>query len=79
MSCICYKTSSGEASHAIEWVTVAAFPRTEVGFHAAIREESRLIDSPFAHRIIKARDDDCKRVWLVQQCHPWECCLPDRR
>ncbi|MFA4859989.1 hypothetical protein [Methanoregula sp.] len=77
MACICYKTSSGKASHPIQWIAVASFPRTEPGFHAALKEESHLIDSPFAHRIIKARDDDCQRVWLVQQCHPWACCLPE--
>jgi len=76
MACICYKTSSGKASHPIQWVTVATFPRTELGFQAALKVESHLIDSPFAHRIIKARDDDCQKVWIVQQCHPWECCKP---
>nr|WP_319375636.1 hypothetical protein [uncultured Methanoregula sp.] len=77
MACICYRTSSGKASHPIAWTTVAVFPGTEAGFHAALREESHLLDSPYAHRIIRSRDDDCRRVWIVQQCSPWKCCIPD--
>lgn len=77
MACICYKTSSGKASHPIEWRTVASFPRNEAGFHAALRQESLLLDSPLAHRIINARDDDCRSVWMIQQCRPWKCCLTD--
>ena len=77
MACICYKMSSGHQSHPISWITLGVYPRTERGFHDAIRHEARLIETDLATRIIKARDDDCRRVWLVQQCNPWKCCLPD--
>jgi len=74
MACICYKTSSGKASHPITWETLGRYPRTEAGFHAALKHEAQLIDSAFASRIIKSRDDDCRKVWIVQQCRPWKCC-----
>jgi hypothetical protein len=74
MACICYKISSGKAAHSILWKTLESFPRTEAGFHAALKLESQLIDSAFASRIIKSRDDDCRKVWLVQRCRPWKCC-----
>ncbi|MFA4876509.1 MAG: hypothetical protein WC586_03775 [Methanoregula sp.] len=77
MACICYKTSSGKASHRIQWETVAVFPLTEMGFRAALKEESLLLDTPFAHRIIRTRDEDCRKVWVVQKCLPWKCCLPE--
>jgi hypothetical protein len=74
MACICYKVSSGKASHPITWETRGIYPRTEAGFHAALKLEAQLIDSAFASRIIKSRDDDCRRVWTVQQCRHWKCC-----
>jgi hypothetical protein len=77
MACICYKMSTGHQSHRIRWVTQGIYPRTEAGFHDALRHEARLLDSSFAARIIKARDDDCRKVWLVQQCNPRKCCLPE--
>jgi hypothetical protein len=77
MVCICYRTSSGKASHPIEWETLGQYPRNEAGFHAAIRHEAQLMESSFATRIVKSRDDDCRRVWTVQQCRPWKCCVPD--
>ncbi|WP_321508273.1 hypothetical protein [uncultured Methanoregula sp.] len=77
MACICYKISSGKASHLIQWETVATFTGTEAGFQAALKQEATLIDSPYAHRIIRTRDDDCRKVWRVQKCLPWKCCLPD--
>nr|WP_320160915.1 hypothetical protein [uncultured Methanoregula sp.] len=77
MACICYKTSSGKSAHPIQWRTVAVFSRTEAGFQAALKEESQLLDSPYAHRILPSRDNDCRKVWMVQQCFPWKCCMTD--
>jgi|WetSurMetagenome_2_1015567.scaffolds.fasta_scaffold111148_2 hypothetical protein len=74
MACICYKTSSGKESHPICWETRGMYPRTEAGFVAAIRHEAQLLNSSFASRIVKGRDDDCRKVWKVQQCRPWKCC-----
>ena len=77
LACICYKMSSGREAHPITWQTVGMYPCTEAGFHEAIRLESRLIDSDRATRIIRGRDNDCRRVWMVQQCKPWKCCTPE--
>lgn len=77
MACICYKISSGRQSHPITWVTQGTYPRTEAGLHDALRHEAQLIDSAFATRIIKSRNDDCRKVWVVQQCRPWKCCEPE--
>jgi len=77
MVCICYRMSSGRQSHLITWVTLASYPATEAGFHAALRHEATLIDSDYAIRIVKARDDDCRKVWMVQKCRPWKCCESD--
>lgn len=77
MACICYKMSSGRQSHSIEWITLVSFPRTEAGFHAALMHEADLIRSAYATRIIKGRDDDSRKVWMVQQCKPWKCCDPE--
>lgn len=77
MACICYKMSTGHQSHPITWVTVGTYPRTEAGFYQALRHEGRILESDYATRIIKTRDNDCRRVWLVQQCSPWRCCQMD--
>jgi hypothetical protein len=77
MPCICYKISSGRQSHPILWITLGTYPRTESGFHEALRHEARLMDSAYATRIIKCRDDDCRKVWIVQRCSPWKCCEPE--
>jgi hypothetical protein len=76
VACICYKTSTGKQSHPIHWVKIGTYPGTESGFLQAIKQESELIDSPFAHRIIKTRDADSRKVWVVEQCLPWKCCQP---
>jgi hypothetical protein len=77
MTCICYTMSNGRQSHRIAWVTRGVYPRTEAGFYSALRHEAGMLDSGFAIRIIKGRDDDSRKVWLVQQCNPWKCCLPE--
>lgn len=77
MPCICYKMSTGKQSHSIAWVTLGTYPCTEAGFHEALRHEARLIDSSFALRIVRTRDDDCRKVWAVQQCKPWSCCMQE--
>jgi hypothetical protein len=74
MACICYKMSTGQQSHPITWVTLGAYSHTEAGFHEALKHEAQLIDSAFATRIIRMRDDDCKMIWAVQRCIPWKCC-----
>jgi hypothetical protein len=77
MACICYKMSSGKQSHPITWITLGTYPRTEKGFCEALKHEAGLIDSAFAARIIKTRDNDCRKIWAVQQCSPWKCCFPE--
>ncbi|MCK9580664.1 MAG: hypothetical protein M0Q92_09470 [Methanoregula sp.] len=69
--------STGQQSHPITWITRGSYPRTEAGFHEALILEAQLLDSALATRIIKARDDDCRKIWVVQQCNPWKCCLED--
>ncbi len=76
MVCICYKMSTGRQSHSITWNTLGVYPRTEAGFHEALLHEAALINSAYAVRIVKSRDDDCRKVWLVQQCRPWKHCEP---
>ncbi len=79
MACICYKMSTGKQSHPITWITLGAYPRTEAGLREALRHEAHLVDSTFATRVIKTRDEDSRKVWLVQQCSPWKCCEPENR
>jgi hypothetical protein len=74
MACICYKMSTGKQSHPITWVTLGIYPHNEAGFHAALKHEAQLIDSQFATRITRTRDNDCRKIWAVQQCSPWNCC-----
>jgi hypothetical protein len=76
MACICYRMSDGRASHTITWETLAAYPGNESGYHEALKHEALLIDSAYAARVVRVRDDDCRRVWAVQQCRPWKCCRP---
>lgn len=76
MACICYHMSTGRSSHPIAWKTVGSYTGNEAGFHAALKHEAGLIDSAYATRIWRTRDDDCRSVWVVQQCRPWKCCLP---
>jgi hypothetical protein len=76
MACICYKMSTGRQAHPISWVTLGIYPRTEAGLCEALKHEAHLIDSAFATRIIKTRDNDCRKVWVVQRCSPWKCCEP---
>ncbi|NMB79870.1 MAG: hypothetical protein GYA23_12340 [Methanomicrobiales archaeon] len=77
MACICYKMSSGKQSHPITWITLETYPHTEAGYHAALKHQVRLLDSEYAIRITSMRDEDSRKVWAVQQCSPWKCCIPE--